>query len=290
MLTVLEAPVSATEWCRKQREIGRTIGFVPTMGALHEGHLSLLRRAIAENDVACASIFINPLQFNEPDDFLRYPRDLETDCRLLDETGCNMVFSGTNRDMFPEADSIEDVELLDPGPAGLGLEGAFRIGHLEGVCTVVERLFKFVGACRAYFGLKDYQQTLVIKDLAKRLGFPEIRLCETVRDENGLALSSRNALLSQAETEIAKNISQALFHAQTLWTSGCRDCEQLRAVMRKHLPAPLQVEYADVRDPFDWQPESPAGRINHAVALIAARIGEVRLIDNLRLDSDTPPT
>ncbi len=284
MLAVLRDPISATKWCQEQRELNRTIGFVPTMGALHQGHLSLVDRSIVENDVSCVSIFVNPLQFNEPDDYSNYPRDIEVDCQLLDKAGCNMVFTGTNRDMFPEASTLGEITLINPGPAGNGLEGDFRPGHLEGVCTVVERLFNFVGDCRAYFGLKDYQQTLVIKDLADRLGYPEIRTCKTVRDENGLALSSRNALLDQAQLQCATNISRALNQARSLWQSGCRDCDVLRAALHTQLRAPLKVDYADVRDPDSWQAQSPRGTLERAIALIAARIGDVRLIDNLRLD------
>ena len=285
MLEVLHDPVSATAWCQKQRQLGRSIGFVPTMGALHQGHLSLVKRSIVENDVTCASIFVNPLQFNDSSDYESYPRDFGVDHRLLEDNGCDMLFSGSNRDMFPEASSLEDVRLLDPGLAGKGLEGRFRPGHLEGVCTVVDRLFKFVGECKAYFGLKDYQQTLVIQDLAEKLGYPEIRTCETVRDQHGLALSSRNSLLGAQEIEIARSISRALFQAKQLWQTGCHDCDQLRAAMRAMLLPPLKVDYAEIRDPLNWQPESPHGTVDRAIALIAATIADVRLIDNLRLDA-----
>ena len=285
MLEVLHDPVSATAWCQKQRQLGHTIGFVPTMGALHQGHLSLVRRSISENDVTCASIFVNPLQFNDSSDYESYPRDFGVDYRLLEDIGCDMLFSGSNREMFPEASSIEDVRLLDPGLAGKGLEGKFRPGHLEGVCTVVDRLFRFVGECRAYFGLKDYQQTLVIQDLAEKLGYPEIRTCETVRDQYGLALSSRNSLLSAQQIETARSISRALFQAKQLWQTGCRDCNQLRAAMRALLLPPLKVDYAEIRDPLNWQAESPHGTVDQAIALIAATIADVRLIDNLRLDA-----
>ncbi len=284
MLTVFENPLCATQWCHEQRDRNQTIGFVPTMGALHLGHLSLIKRSIAENDVTCVSIFVNPLQFNEASDYSSYPRDLKGDYRLLADAGCDMVFSGTNRDMFPETTSIDDVKLLDPGPAARGLEGDYRPGHLEGVCTVVERLFKFVGDCRAYFGVKDFQQTLVIQDLAGKLGYPTIRICETLRDTNGLALSSRNKLLSDAQFELAGNIFSALTQAKTLWQSGCRDCDQLRAAMYKTLSGALHIEYADIRDPHQWQAGSPDGTLDRAIALIAVRIDSVRLIDNLRLD------
>ena len=289
MLT-LRDPKSATNWCLTQRELNHTIGFVPTMGALHRGHLSLVERSIEENDVTCVSIFVNPLQFNEADDYSSYPRNLEADWQLLEDIGCDMVFSGTNREMFPEADQLSDITLLNPGPAGEGLEGEFRPGHLAGVCTVVERLFKFVGDCRAYFGQKDYQQTLIIKHLAKRLGYPEIRTCETIRDASGLALSSRNELLTAIELHQAKNIFSALVQAHQAWHLGIRDCDQLRSVMRTALPSPLLIEYADVRDPDNWQAHSPRGTLKKAIALIAARVGNIRLIDNLRLDTDNRPT
>jgi len=285
MLTVFQEPIAAAKWCEQQRKQNQTIGFVPTMGALHRGHLSLVDHSIAENDVTCVSIFVNPLQFNQTEDYCNYPRDMEADYAQLEEKGCDMVFSGTSRDMFPEASDLSDVKLLDPGPAGRGLEGQFRPGHFEGVCTIVERLFKFVGDCQAYFGLKDYQQTQVIQALAQRLGYPTIRTCETIRDENGLALSSRNTQLSEAELLLARSISRALRQARHVWQTGTTDSEQLRAVMRTALAAPLRVDYADVRDPDHWQVESPYGPLEKAIALIAAWIGSVRLIDNLRLDS-----
>lgn len=286
MPAVFQEPLLATQWCHEQRKQKRTIGYVPTMGALHRGHLSLVERSIADNDVTCVSIFVNPLQFNESTDYLRYPRDFDSDCEILGEVGCDMVFSGTNRDMFPEALSLNEVQLLDPGPAGKGLEGDWRPGHLQGVCTVVQRLFQFVGDCRAYFGLKDYQQSLIVRDLSERLGYPEIITCKTIRDDNGLALSSRNTLLNPVELELAQNISTALVLAKQLWQAGERDCEQLRTVMRNALPEPLKVDYADIRDPNNWQAESPQGTLQQAIALIAAHVGSVRLIDNLRLDQN----
>lgn len=286
MLDILTDPASASVWCESHRKRNRSIGFVPTMGALHAGHLSLIERSISENHVSCSSIFVNPLQFNDPEDYLKYPQDLQLDYQMLEDIGCDMVFSGGNQDMFPEANSIEDVDILDPGPSAKGLEGEFRPGHLEGVCTVVNRLFRYVGQCRAYFGIKDFQQLLVIKDLADRLGCPEIIACPTVRDENGLALSSRNQLLSPLDAKVANKIYLALTAAKDTWQSGIHDANSLRGVMSGVLdPTPFEVDYADVRDPELWQPTSPSGVLQRAVALIAARISDVRLIDNLRLDS-----
>ena len=257
------------------------------MGALHAGHRALIQKSKSENDVTCVSIFVNPLQFNDPTDYEKYPKSIASDYEILKELGCDMVFGGTSREFFPEATSLDDVKILNPGRNGLGLEGELRPGHLEGVVTVVDRLFRFVGECRAYFGLKDYQQLLVVRNLAEDLGYPQIIPCETVREANGLALSSRNRLLSSEDHSEATRIFRALSEAKKLFGNGVRDCQHLRAAMRSELKSErLTIEYAEVRDPENWQQESPAGNLDRAVALIAARIGGVRLIDNLRLDED----
>ena len=285
MLEINTDPLSASDWCRRRRAEDLSIGFVPTMGALHAGHKSLIERSIDENDVTCVSIFVNPLQFNDPNDFEKYPQSLESDYDILERLGCDMVFSGTSESMFPEAASVDEVEILDPGPFASGLEGSYRPGHLEGVCTVVDRLFRFVGNCRAYFGLKDFQQLLVVQNLAKKLGYPQVVPCDTVRDSNGLALSSRNRLLSPPDLAEAKKIYRALTEARKLFDTGIHDCDRLRTAMLSVLENDkILVEYADVRDPNNWQPVSPTGDLDHVVALIAAKIGGVRLIDNLRLD------
>lgn len=285
MLEIIENPLSASDWCTSQRAQGLRIGFVPTMGALHAGHQSLIERSIDENDVTCVSIFVNPLQFNDPDDYQKYPRNLESDYKTLEKLGCDMVFSGSSREMFPEASNLEEVEILDPGPYASGLEGDYRPGHLEGVCTVVNRLFIFVGECRAYFGLKDYQQLLVVQHLAEKLGHPQIVACDTVRETSGLALSSRNRLLSSTDATTASSIYRALNAAKNLWSKGVRDSQELSTAMKSILEeSSMTVEYAELRDPDDWPGSSPIGELDRAVALIAVKIGGVRLIDNLRLD------
>ena len=285
MLEILNDPADAAAWCDAEREAGRQFGFVPTMGALHKGHLSLIERSLAENDSTCASIFVNPLQFNKAADYESYPRDFESDHDKLRSIGCNMVFSGTSQQIFPEATRIEDVQMLDPGPYARGLEGKYRGVHLTGVCTVVDRLFRITGQCRAYFGLKDYQQLLVVSDLAARLGYPEIVACATVRDDDGLALSSRNLLLKPEHRQVALGISRALNTARMAWNSNEQDSEVLQHLMLKVLELPgLEIDYAELRDPEDWQEHSPKGKLKRAVALIAATVGGVRLIDNMRLD------
>lgn len=257
------------------------------MGGLHEGHLSLVRRAVAENEVTCVSIFVNPLQFNDPGDLARYPRDLEDDVRQLEGVGCAMVFTGTLEQFFPEAESPEHIVKRHPGPGAEGVEGAGRPGHFAGVATICKRLFTTVGEGRAYFGEKDFQQTLVVTELARQMGYPEIVVCPTAREPSGLAYSSRNVLLTEAEREQATCLSRALFAAREAWSVGERVAGKLRAVMLRELAVDgVHVEYAELRDPEAWTPEPPTGRLERAQALVAARIGKVRLIDNLRLDAD----
>ena len=281
----LDSPTEAARWCSAQRDHGRTIGFVPTMGALHSGHLSLVTRACNENTACCASIFINPLQFEDAEDYDAYPRDTESDLALLNSRGCDMVFMGSLHQFFPEISDINEIKTLSAGPHGSGLEGQFRPGHLDGVTTIVERLFRTVGAARVYFGEKDFQQTLVVSDLARGMGYPEVVVCPTVREDSGLALSSRNVLLSTDEKTRAQRIYPALLAARDAWSSGERDPGRLSAIMMECLSLDgLVVEYAEVRDPGHWISEPQATPLEHAQALIAVRVGSVRLIDNLRLD------
>jgi pantoate--beta-alanine ligase len=286
MTEVLGDPDSAAAWCNRTRAAGQKLGFVPTMGALHEGHLALVRTALAENDRACVSVFVNPLQFNEKKDFERYPRDLKGDAAALGRAGCSMVFTGTLEQFFP-GDRAQS--LRDPGPRALGLEGALRPGHFAGVATIVERLFEVVRPDVAYFGQKDFQQTLVVEDLARALGYPRIRVCPTVREPSGLALSSRNQLLSPEARARATLLSRSLEAARAAWRSGQRDARELSGAMRAVLDRgpsngiQVEVEYATVRDPAAWSADEPSGRLERAVALVAVRVAEVRLIDNMVL-------
>ena len=281
----LESPIDAKRWCADQRSQGQTLGFVPTMGALHKGHLSLVTRARTENGICCASIFINPLQFEDHGDFDAYPRDTESDLALLEAQGCDMVFMGSLGEFFPEVSDLAKIDILPAGPHGLGLEEKFRPGHLDGVRTIVERLFRTVGPSSAYFGEKDFQQTLVVSDLAREMGYPNIVVCPTVREDSGLALSSRNVRLSPDEKNLAQQIYPALLAAREAWQSGERSPNRLSAAMTGHLNHDgLIVEYAEVRDPAHWTAQLPQTPLERAQALIAVRIGSVRLIDNLRLD------
>ncbi|MDP6122461.1 MAG: pantoate--beta-alanine ligase [Arenicellales bacterium] len=280
----LTSPQLASKWCNQQREGGETIGFVPTMGALHRGHLSLVERAADENDLVCASIFVNPLQFNNEGDFERYPQDLDMDFAHLERAGCAMVFTGTMNDFFPEATNPERIRTLDPGICAQGLEGDFRPGHFAGVCTIVERLFKTVGEGRSYFGEKDYQQSRLVLELAQRLGSPEVVICPTIREPSGLAMSSRNRLLSKTGRNKAAIIHQSLQHARQCWRDGEHDAKKIRNEMRSVLErAELEIEYADLREESNWSADSPQGIMDRPRALIAVRIEGVRLIDNLYL-------
>jgi len=284
MIEILRDPASAAAWCERTRAAGRSLGFVPTMGALHEGHLALVRAALERCDRVCVSVFVNPLQFNEKADFERYPRDLQGDSNALAATGCSMVFTGTPEQFFKAG-----VSLRDPGPRALGLEGELRPGHFAGVATIVERLFEIVRPDEAYFGQKDFQQTLVVEDLARAMGYPRIRVCPTVREPSGLAMSSRNQLLSPAARERATLLSRSLEAARAAWKSGQREAGELAGAMRAVLDrtprngVPVEVEYATVRDPAAWTPNEPRGPLERAVALVAARVASVRLIDNMVL-------
>ncbi len=257
------------------------------MGALHPGHEALVRRAKAENDRCCTSIFVNPLQFNDPKDLESYPRDFDKDARQLEQAGCDMVFTGTLAQFFPEVAQGQQIRTRDPGPGAAGVEGAGRPGHFGGVATIVERLFEVVQPTRAYFGEKDFQQTLVVKDLAAAMGYPQIVVCPTVREASGLAWSSRNFLLSEAERARAACLSRGLFAARAAWRAGERDPTRLRKMLLQELQVEgVEPEYAELRDPEAWSPDTPSGPMTRAQALVAARVGKVRLIDTLRLDAD----
>ena len=255
------------------------------MGALHRGHLSLLERAVRENPATCASIFVNPLQFNNPDDLKNYPQDRERDLALLEEAGCDMVYGGTLAEFFPEVADLNAIRPGNPCPAAHGLEGVFRPGHLPGVCAIVERLFATVGPCNAYFGEKDFQQTLVIQDLAKQLPGIRVIVCPTVRESSGLAMSSRNRQMDEEQQAVSTKIYQALLAAKASWQSGIRRAEPLEHAMHRCLNhARLRVEYAAIRDPENWSANSPPGDLKQARALVAAWVDDVRLIDTLGMD------
>ena len=197
----------------RHRDEGRSVGLVPTMGALHEGHASLVRRSVRENDVTVVSIFLNPTQVNDPKDLERYPRTLDADCRLLEQCGADIAFAPSVKEIYPEPDTRR----FSYPPTDSVMEGAMRPGHFNGVCQIVSKLFSYVEPDRAYFGEKDYQQIAVIRRMIDDLGFKlEAVPCPVVRQEDGLALSSRNSLLSDEERVIAANIYRVMNESRTL--------------------------------------------------------------------------
>ncbi len=263
------------------RAAGRRVGFVPTMGALHAGHLALVERAAAECDDVAVSIFVNPAQFGPGEDFERYPRPLAAD---LDALGrCSREAAGHRvRWVFaPEPEAIyppgHATRVVVEGPAA-GFEGAIRPGHFSGVATVVCRLFQVVPATAAYFGAKDWQQTLVVRRMVADLGLPiEIVVCPTVREPDGLALSSRNAYLSPADRRRATALAESLAGAAAAWEAG-HEIGVIEATMRRCLEAGgLAVDYAALVDAESLSAVAP-GR--DAVVLVAGRLGSTRLIDN----------
>ncbi len=266
---------------RQARASYGTLGLVPTMGALHAGHLSLVRYAVAECDAVAVSIFVNPTQFGPDEDFARYPRDIERDLQLLRDQRVQLVFVPDLAEMYPPgfATYVHVEQVSEP------LEGAVRPGHFRGVATVVCKLFLISGANRAYFGQKDAQQTVVIRRMVTDLHIPtEVRVCPTLREHDGLAMSSRNAYLNPDERQAAPVLYRALQAAGALYVQGRRDGEALREAMRRVLASePMaEVEYVSAADPQSLRELDAVGEAGVLLSL-AVRIGQTRLIDNILL-------
>jgi len=269
----------------RSQAVGRSVGFVPTMGYLHEGHLSLVRRARAENDVVIVSIFVNPTQFGPTEDFEKYPRDPQRDLTMLQQERADIVFMPSAVEMYPEGFSA----YVDVGGVTEVLEGAHRPGHFRGVATVVLNLLNIVQPTRAYFGQKDAQQLVVIRKMVNDLNLNvEVVPCATVRETGGLAMSSRNVFLSPDERRAALILFRALSLSERLWRTGERDANKLRdrlkgLVAREPLAS---VDYISVAHPETLQElESMDGP---TLVSLAIRIGETRLIDNLTVGEKRP--
>lgn len=281
MTRTLEATRKA---CEDARTAGDSIGFVPTMGAFHEGHASLIRRARKERDFVLVSIFVNPTQFGDPGDLETYPRDEDRDLRTAEELGVDVVLAPSVEEMYPAGDPEV---MVDPGPLGQRLEGASRPGHLRGVATVVSKLFQACAPCTAYFGEKDAQQLAVIRRMVRDLSIPVgLVACPTVREPDGLAFSSRNGLLSPERRAAAGCLFLALSEAAEMARRGERDAARLVAAMAREVGATAgaRLDYAAVVDEASFEEVRTIER--PARALVAARFGEVRLIDNLALPFD----
>ncbi len=261
------------------RTEGKSIGLVPTMGALHEGHASLVKRSVKENDVTVVSVFVNPTQFNDKGDLERYPRTLEADCTLLSALGTDYVFAPSVEEVYPEPDT----RVFDFTPLDKVMEGIYRPGHFNGVAQIVSKLFMYVEPHRAYFGEKDFQQLAIIREMVRQEGFNlDIIGCPIVRETDGLALSSRNALLSTEQRHTALAISKALFASQeyakqhTLATTKQMVEEAIAATEG------LELEYYEVVDGNTLQPVHKWDDTEYIVGCITVYCGKVRLIDNIR--------
>ena len=275
--TLLTEPAAVRAAVLAARGAGKTIGLVPTMGALHDGHLSLVAASVEQCDLSAVTIFVNPTQFGAGDDFNRYPRDLEGDVRKLAELGADLVFAPSADIVYPAGHATQ----VDVGPLARTLEGRFRPGHFAGVATIVLKLFHLVPAHIAFFGQKDFQQLLVIRQMVRDLNLPiEIHGCPIVRDHDGLALSSRNAYLSPAERRQALALSQSLQLADQLARDGERQASEIVRQMRQRILAAgdVRIDYVALADPDTLQPVSQVD--GTAVALVAVRVGATRLIDN----------
>lgn len=276
-MLVFEKVIEITNFLQSQNG---SVGFVPTMGALHQGHISLVEKAKSENSLVVSSIFVNPIQFNDKNDLHNYPRTLQADLAMLEKAGCDVVFVPSVEQVYPEqeVEGSYDFGLLDRT-----MEGSFRPGHFNGVAIVVKRLFEIVNPTRAYFGEKDFQQLAIIRRLVEILKLNiEIIGCPIVREKDGLAMSSRNLRLSAEERKKAVSISQTLFEAQR--RSRTMSVPELKKWVDSSLQASsgLSAEYFEIVDPLTLQSISswPNGQ---AVGCIAVRVGDIRLIDNISL-------
>ena len=261
------------------RKEGKTIGLVPTMGALHAGHASLVKRAVAENDVVVVSDFVNPTQFNDKSDLLKYPRTLDADCKLLEECGASFVFAPSVEEIYPEPDTRQ----FSYAPLDTVMEGKFRPGHFNGVCQIVSKLFLIVEPTRAYFGEKDFQQLAIIREMVRKYPFNlEIVGCPIVREADGLALSSRNARLSDEQRIQALQISKTLFasveYAQT------HTLAETKAFVESAISTAegLRLEYFEIVDGNSLQTVCDWKDGSYIVGCITVFCGEVRLIDNIK--------
>jgi pantoate--beta-alanine ligase len=272
-----------------KRKEGKSIGLVPTMGALHQGHLSLIHRAKAENDFMVCSIFVNPVQFNNTEDLEKYPRTFDADSRLLESEGCDLIFAPDVNEMYPN--NNEPLPVYDLNGLDKPMEGEFRPGHFQGVCVIVHKLFNIINPQRAYFGEKDFQQLAIIRHMAKSHK-PEVNIvgCTIIRDADGLALSSRNMRLSESERHVApmiyKTLQQAKFKIET-----SKEIDLTPNLLKQWISdqissyPPLKLEYIEVVDMHTLQPVNDWSGSKELIVCVAVYDGSVRLIDNIVLFS-----
>jgi pantoate--beta-alanine ligase len=263
------------------RKENKLIGFVPTMGALHEGHASLVKESVKENDITVVSVFLNPTQFNDKNDLANYPRTLEADCKLLEKVGADFVFAPSVEEMYP----TEDKRHFEYPPVSTVMEGAHRLGHFNGVCQVVSRLFYIVRPDRAYFGEKDWQQIAVIKCMVKALGIKvQVVECPIIREKDGLAMSSRNTLLAADERAIAPNIYKALKSSVAYAKNHTVEETHKKVVDEINAVDGLDVEYFSIVDGDTLQDITSWDDTKYAVGCITVFCGKtpIRLIDHIK--------
>ncbi len=270
------------EILEKERQKGKKIGFVPTMGALHEGHLSLIQASLQNSDITVCSIFVNPTQFNDPKDLERYPKMPEKDAQMLEKAGCHILFLPEVAEIYPE----KDTRVFKFGILDEILDGARRPGHFNGVAQVVSILFDIVKPDKAFFGSKDYQQVMVIKELVKQLKLDiEVVACPTLREPDGLAMSSRNMLLDPEERKAASLIPLIMQDAKRLKYEG-KSIQEIKDFVNEKLSHNklYRLDYYEICNASDLSPLNSLNNSVRSISLIAVFVGKIRLIDNLALD------
>lgn len=279
--TIAEVREQVKEW-KKQ---GLTVGLVPTMGALHNGHKSLIDKAVAKCDRTVVSVFVNPIQFCPGEDLDKYPRTLEADAKLCNDAGVNIVFAPSPKEMYGEGHIMSNDFLTYVIPPFFYVDklcGKSRVGHFDGVCTVVNKLFNIVQPDYAFFGEKDRQQLIILKKMVKDLNIPiEILPCPIIREESGLALSSRNKYLSEEDKKNALALSKILFNIKACYNNGITDVRALTETAYSYLNQSHSLEYLEFRDADDLEEKKIAD--DNTIVFIAVKIGDVRLIDNIAL-------
>ncbi|HKL96923.1 MAG TPA: pantoate--beta-alanine ligase [Paludibacteraceae bacterium] len=281
-MQIIRTKHELTNYISAAKSAGQSIGFVPTMGALHEGHLMLVKRSVSENDICVVSVFVNPTQFNNKTDLANYPRTLETDAELLASIGCHIIFAPTAEEMY-DADEMTKPFNFNFGGLDAVMEGKFRPGHFNGVVQVVSKLFQLVQPTRAYFGEKDFQQLAIIRRMVRVMNLPvEIVGCPIVREATGLAMSSRNALLTLEQCQLAVHISQVLNESRQFVPETPVSELHTALVAAINQVEGLEVEYFDIVDGKTLQSIEKWEETDDIVGCITVYCGKVRLIDNIR--------
>ena len=281
-MKLLKTVVETLSFCSSKQKEGLSVGLIPTMGALHKGHISLIEASRKDNDISIASIFVNPIQFNNPSDLEKYPRTLERDIKMLQKAGCDAVFAPIEQEMYPSKPILK----MNFGNMENVMEGAFRPGHFSGVGIVVSKLFNIIKPNHAYFGQKDLQQFLVIQQMVTDLSFPiALHACPIIREADGLAMSSRNKRLSKENRPIAAKINQSLLLAKTmLRKEGIEKTKQAVASFLAQYNE-LQPEYFEIADGFSLQPIQNLTAHKKIALCSAVFLDGVRLIDNLMIEN-----